>query len=156
MKWIISFSILVLYSCNESLTYHDHLRAGLSEYSKKRIVNEKFVENYMVQEIALFSFEGEGKRLVLKLNNDISEDTVEKYTLGIHAFTKRLPADNMKGFLIWDRKPHLEKAGTNNYVSVEIKTGITSFDSINFFLYDREEYTRVESNLIRLKNIKFK
>lgn len=157
MRWsfFLVFLLVLFSSCNDNKTEQYHLSTGLLEYSKKRIVNETFVEGYSIESIAFFKNGDENKRLILKLNNDISEAFVEKYTMGIHAYSKELPKDNLKGFLIWDNKPYLEKTKNNSYISVDIKTRISVFDSINFFLYNREEYKGVESYLIRLKNVKF-
>ena len=155
MRWkLYATFFLILFSCNENRTDEYHLQTGLSEYSKKRRINENFIENYSIQSIAFFNKGSENEQLVLKLNDDIPEEIVEKYALGIHAFSKELQEDNVKGFLIWDRRPLLDKVENNNYISVNVKTRIKVFDSINFFLYQREGYEHVIGNMIRLRNVK--
>jgi hypothetical protein len=132
-----------------------HLENGLSEYRKLRKMNEILVEGYTVKTIAFFDDKDNTRQMVLKLGDNVSSEVVEKYSLGIHAYSEKALKLESRGFFIWDVKPELSRIGDHKYLIVNTKSSISQADSIIFFLYDRDKFRQVKGNRIRIKNVKF-
>lgn len=146
---VVCFSV---FACkqenNEYYLYH-----GLEGYNKFRYVNEGFIEGYGVQKIAFFQ-EADQLQYALLLDDNVKDETVSYYSLGLHVFLDKEKLPENKSFLVWDIKPEIQKMGTNKYIIGGFKDSIKKMDSLVFFLYDRERYQGVEGNRIVLKNIK--
>lgn len=155
VQQIILFSFCILsISCDDRETIY-HLESGLKDYRKLRKMNENLVDDYSVRAIAFFNDKNLNRQIILKLGDDVPKEVIEKYSLGIHAYSKKAVEAAHKGFFIWDVKPELNKVGEHKYLLVDTNSSINTVDSIIFFLYDRDIYRNVIGNRIRIKNVKF-
>lgn len=140
----------MLFSCQQH-SKQNYLEKGLEGYLKKRKVYQQFISSYAVEEIAFFETP-ENPEFVLKLDKNITKETVESYTLGVHVYAKQ--DSSQAPFFVWDTKPSLIEAQQNKYIISEFKTPLKMIDSVIFFLYDRKGYTKVIGNRIKLNNLK--
>ncbi len=148
MKVGLAFLFVIFcISCTEK-DMSTHLRTGLNEYVIKRKLNLSFVDNYTVKSIAFFNTESQ-QQLVLEMNENVSQQTIDKYMLGVHGYK-----EGITSMLVWNYKPELQKFGKYTYIITNVKTPIVRLDSMRLFLYQREGYKHVIGNMIRIKNIK--
>lgn len=150
-KMVFILALVISFSC-ENRDKIAILSSGLDGYLLKRGVDEHFIENYNVEEIAFFKKDG-NYELALKLNEDISQEFADNFSLGIHVYSNNINALNNK-FGVWDVKPKIEKYKNHKYIIREFKEHINSIDSIIFFLYDIDKYRGIIGNRVIIRNIK--
>ncbi len=139
-------------SCSD-ISLETNLEDGLTSYRKVRNINESFIEGYTVNKIAFFKKDSINYEFVLKLNNEVEEDTVANYSLGMVVFTDKKYLAEEQDYLIWGMQPTIKQYGDYKYIIREVETPIKYMDSLHIFLYARDGYKGVRGSLIRLKNI---
>lgn len=145
---ILIFLSIFLTNCSDQ-PKENYLKNGMLNYRKSREVHQKFIENFEIKKVGFFESKTGYFQYALLLNENISSSQVDIYSLGLHVY----PFNNEGNFLIWDVKPELKSFGNNYYIIEDFKQKITKFDSIAFFLYDRDRYRNVIGNRIVLKNL---
>ena len=148
--FIILSSFLFL-GCNKK-SNEAYLNEGLRGYKKFRHVHDELIKDYGVQKIAFFR-EADQFQYVILLADNVSAETVGKYSLGLQVYAKDKEFLGDKKFLMWDTKPFLLQKGKNKYVIEGFKQPIRELDSLVFFIYDRERYQGVVGSTISIKNI---
>jgi hypothetical protein len=111
------------------------------------------MNDYSVKRLAIFKEDSINYKFVLQLNNNVAEDTVANYSLGMVVFTDKEFLPNNEKYLIWGMQPIVEKHGDYKYIVKEVETSIKHMDSLHIFLYARDGYRRVLGSMLRLKNI---
>ena len=145
---ILIFLSIFLINCSDQPN-ENYLKNGMINYRKSREVHQKFIENFEIKKVAFLKSKKGNFQYALLLNENITSSQVDNYSLGLHIY----PTNYEGKFLIWDVKPELKSFGKNNYIIEEFKQPITKFDSIAFFLYDRDKYRNVIGHRVVLKNL---
>lgn len=155
LKHIFFILVLIIFFSCEERVKSDYLKSGLEGYLKKRIIKEDFVDGFTLEEVAFFKKADDNYEMVLRLNNNLLENSIKKYSFGIHAYESD-KVNNNKGeaFKVWDIKPKIEIYEGHKYLIKDLKRPKQKIDSIVFFLYDREKYNGVIGNRIIVRNIK--
>ena len=150
--FFLLMSCLLFIGCQKKSNEH-YLFGGLEGYSKFRYINEEFIKDYGVQKIAFFQ-EADQLQYVLKLGDNVSEEKIKQYSLGLQVYANKKYMPKEKSYLIWDIKPELQEMGENKYIIQGFQEPIKEIDSLVFFLYDRTKYQGVIGSTISIKNIK--
>ncbi|TYB74191.1 hypothetical protein ES676_08390 [Bizionia saleffrena] len=152
---------VVFVSCKkDALT--KHLETGLEDYDRARPVNEILIAGIELEKFAIIKTGAETYSVVLKLNDDVIKEEVEKYTVALEAILddeNKLLRDyeaehNKKGF---NFKSELKIVNNHHYLINNIETKMKRFKSLDIwlFLLENEEYKSIGSNRIQIRNIGF-
>lgn len=156
MKHYINFLILlVCISCNNE-TIEQSLENGLINYKTIRNINEPLLEGYFIKKVAFFKMDSTHYKFAFLLDNDVSNDSVSKYSFGLVVFPEEEYITNNENYIVWGMQPNIINKNGYKYIIKEVDTKIKQMDSLHVFLYDRDQYRGVKSDMIRLKNIRLK
>jgi hypothetical protein len=154
----IFFTIIILFTlfCCRNETIDEALNTGLNNHKKIRVINESLLNSYDINKLAFFKKASTKYTFVFLLNNNISADSVAKYSFGLVVFPEKEYQLSDKNYSIWGMQPNLVTINGHKYIIKEVETDIKQLDSLHIFLYDRDKYRGVKSDMIRLKNIRLK
>lgn len=152
---------VVLVSCKQDeLT--KHLETGLIDYDRTRPVSERLIDGIELEKFAIIKTGAETYSVVLKLNDDVIKEELEKYTVALEAILddeNKLLRDyeaehNKKGF---NFKAELKVINNHYYLINNIETKIKRFESLDIwlFLLENEEYKSIGSDRIQIRNLGF-
>tara|TARA_Y100000385_G_C12974751_1_gene585658 strand:+ start:326 stop:799 length:474 start_codon:yes stop_codon:yes gene_type:complete len=155
-KIVLAVAVLfTLFSCRNE-TIDEALDNGLKNYKKIRVINESLLNGYDINKLAFFKKDSTNYTFVFLLNNNTSADSVAKYSFGLVVFPEKKYQLSDKNYSIWGMQPNLVSINGYKYIIKEVDTHIKHLDSLHIFLYDRDKYRGVKSDMIRLKNIRLK
>jgi len=155
----VTMLILCFLSCEQDFLT-EHLETGLEDYNRARPVGEKLINNIRLEKFAIFKTDKDTYSLVLKLNDTVYMEEIEKYHVALETIlndeNKSLrdyeAEHNKKGF---NFKPVLKKVNGHNYLINEIETKIKRFESIDiwFYMIENDVYKSVGGNRIQIRNL---
>lgn len=93
---------------------------------------------------------------IFKLNDDIETRVLEKYKLGLYLYAyddKNLLSDKGRNHESANFSPTVVQVNGNRYIVKKIRTALTRFSKIRFFLFDRSGYSGIIGNAIEIENI---
>lgn len=130
----------------------------LSQYYENESV---IVEKNLKDSIAISSFgcfdEGDTKAFIFKINGNVPASVLEKYKLGLYLYPndedKALLPNADRGYLSANFSPSTLKVNGNTYIVKKVKTNISRFSKVRFFLFDSAGYTGILGNAIEIGNI---
>jgi len=153
--YIIYIILLGCISCNNE-TIEQSLENGLLNYKAIRNINEPLLEGYYIKKVAFFKIDSTRYKFAFLLDDEVINDSVKKYSFGLVVFPKKEYITNNENFIIWGMQPNIINKNGYKYIIKEVDTKIKQMDSLHIFLYDRDKYRGVKSDMIYLKNIRLK
>lgn len=156
---MIRFCLLLLCifqcSCTDIVTHH--LNKGLDELENSRVVNEEIIKDFELKGIGIFKLDDGSYKIAFKLNENITNGTVTKYSLGVHVKVWKedehfLPKG--KNYISWDCQPILEEYGDYKYIIIRVRTKIERIKSLRVFLYNRGKYKEQYGKNVIIRNIR--
>lgn len=125
--------------------------------NESRKVDKKLNDSINIVSFGCFD-EGDMKTFIFKLNNDIEEAVLEKYKLGLYLYARDDDKDLLSGkntnYESANFSPTLLQVGGNKYVVKKVRTSLTRFSKVRFFLFDSAGYKGIIGNPIEIENIK--
>ncbi|WP_089889035.1 hypothetical protein [Kriegella aquimaris] len=119
-------------------------------------VDEKLIDSINIVSFGCFD-EGDMKTFIFKLNDDIETQVLEKYKLGLYLYAydddKNLLSDKGRNFESANFSPTVIQVNGNRYIVKKIRTTLTRFSKIRFFLFDTSGYKGIIGNAIEIENI---
>ena len=156
--FVLILSVVFVSCKKDELTIH--LETGLANYDRARPVNEKLINGIELEKFAIIKTGTQSYSLVLKLNDKVLKEEIEKYTVALEAILddknkllRDYTADhNKKGF---NFKPELKVVNNHHYLITNIETKIKRFESLDvwLFLLENGKYKSSGGNRIRVKNL---
>ncbi len=130
-----------------------YLINGLENYNKVRDINESLIENYEINKIAFFQNKTENIEIVLKLNDQTTQDIINSYSLGAYIYmdNKYLYSQDIN----WNTKPTIQVLNNHKYIINTLNISQRRMDSLVFYLFDRDKYRKILGNRVVIKNIAF-
>ena len=125
-----------------------HLENAMRDLDNSLGISDNLTEDVYLKSFGFFKNGDDNYYLILKLNDDISSKTVNKYTFGLelHVFEKDkaflLPYSKSKGRLYDLRpfRPELIAVKGHKYVISEMTFEMKEFEKLVFYLYPRSGY----------------
>jgi len=159
MKRFLLLFLLVFSSCKEDeLT--KHLESGLVDYYRTRPVGEKIIDSIRLEKFAIFNTGKDSFSLVLKLNDNVKKEEIDKYNVAIEVILNDenilLRDDevdhNKKAF---NFKAELKTVNNHKYLINNITTKIKRFESLDIWVFFLENnvYISAGSSRIKIKNL---
>ena len=159
-SFLFSIPIVLLFVSCEQDALTKHLETGLVNYDRTRPVNEKLIDNIILENIAIFKTAPQTFKLVLKLNNKVKKEEVEIYKIAMEAYLdeeniklrKSNTNNNKQGFNL---DVNFEVYDTHKYIINTIVTDIKAFKRVDiwFYLIEKGQYKDPNGNRILIKNI---
>lgn len=148
---IILMTFLCISCINKSKT-ELYLERGLDILNNVKDVNFTLIEGYSIEKIGIVRDEKlKKKTIILILDSNISQQLVNKYSLGVKA---EYVVNKKKVMEQWDFEPNLIKVKDLNYILTEIPfNSVHKINKVNFYLFDRLEPNRDIGNKLELKNL---
>lgn len=159
-RFLFSVIFSMLFVCCQKDEFTKHLETGLDEYERARPVNKILISGITLQKFAIFKMGEETYSLVLKLNDDVDKQEVEKYQVAVEAILddkNKLLRDyeaehHKKGF---NFKSELQVINNHSYLINNIETKIKRFESIDIwlFLLENDVYKSAGGNRVQIRNL---
>ena len=154
MKLNVLFTLILIcsFSC-ERRNREYFLLNGLEGYRKARTINQFMVEGYEINKVGFVKTEKGKLELIVKLNDEIEQETINKYSLGLYAYANNKYLSYKQNELHWNVHPKFYNIGSSKYLIDTINLAPTKMDSLVFYLFDRDKYRKIIGNRVVLKNI---
>ena len=142
-------------SCKNIVTHH--LDEGLVELENSKQVKKELIEGYLIHSVGFFKNDNGTQKIAIRLNEEITEELISKYTLGIHI--KPYGSDSVylpkgKNYISFDFVPKLSNFDDYKYIIKDFETSIKQIKSIRFFLYNLGKYEKRYGNNVTIKNVR--
>lgn len=143
MRKVIYILVLFVVGCTSKTD--NYLNKGLVELQNKRPVNETLIEDFTIKTFGIIKEEDKADtyNLVFLLNNDVSQEVVENYSVTIRVVPteeEKLKNKITKAELFWDFKPTLIEKNGFKYMIHTVNTNIVKIKEFRFALYHRAGY----------------
>lgn len=146
----------MLFVCCQKDEFTKHLETGLIKYERARPVNESLIKGITLEKFAIFKTAEDSYSLVIKLNDNVISEELEKYHVTFEAIlddeNRKLRdhnADHNKKS--YSFKSELRVINKHNYLINTIETKMKYFESLDIwlFLFDDEVYKSIGSKRFR-------
>lgn len=148
--------ILIFTSCKDIVEHH--LEQGLFELENSRIVEKSIIEGYEIHSVGFFKNDDGTQKIAIRLNSDISQEVISKYTFGFHIKLKKSensnPIEMKRKYLSFSFVPKLYTIGEYKYIIHDYQIKSKDIKSIRFFIYNLGKYKIKYGNDVFVKNIK--
>lgn len=147
-----------LWRAEQPLNLNTFLKQEYRNNNKK--LNTSLTEDLKFESFKILKFE-EDKKLIIKLDNKVTDSILNKYKLGFHTFVNEEDKDKLTGYSksknrdydAWDFNPQIQEIEGEKYIIKTLSTPITHYRKIKFFLYDRSGYKGLIGETLEVENI---
>lgn len=134
----------------------------LKNFDKESIpVNKSITDSIFVESFGVFKEENY-KTFILKLNDSLTKDTLNKYKMGIYAFLYKEDLDRLsevakkknKENEAWNFDVSFKIINNKKYITKRVNTSANKFTKVKFFLFDKKGYKGIIGNTVEIDSFK--
>ena len=152
--------IFLIISCTSlEKEFETHLKYGLNTYHRTHIVNSNFVPGISLKKLAIIRKNGSERILVLKLNDEVTADQINLYSLAIKIYldkNKHLELLRGQDYISRPIKPSLLAIGNHKYILTPLEVRTDKVEKFEFFFFDRDKFRKVLSKPVFVKDVMVK
>ncbi|WP_147406163.1 hypothetical protein [Aquimarina sp. BL5] len=156
-KFLVFLTLIVFVSCNtRERNYEKHLEKGLKTFPYTRNVNQNLITGVSIRSLAFIKKSDDQRMLVIKLNDEVTPETINKFSLAIHTYLNKDKYGDLlkdKDYISTPLKPVLKDIKGHKYIITEYDIDVERIKELQFFLFDRDKFRKVLSKRVIVRNI---